>query len=67
MQSLALRRKMPSEALRCIMRCLGARLSWHDEQCTLAEFCAFGARDVAAHIDFAADDRVKAPERANEE
>ena len=30
----ALRRKMPSEALRCIMRCLGQKFSWHDEQCT---------------------------------
>ena len=62
---LALRRNMPSEALRCIMRCLGAKFSWHDEQCTLAEFSAFLSRDIAAHIDFAAEARVKAPAKAD--
>ena len=31
----------------------------HDEQCTLAEFCAYKVRDIALHIDFAAEARVK--------
>ena len=32
---------------------------WHEEQCTLAEFCACVARDVLAHVDFAAEARSK--------
>ena len=58
---------MPSEALRCIMRFVGTNFSWHDEQCTLAEFSACVARDVAAHIDFAAEARVKAPTKTEKE
>ena len=63
----ALRRKMPSEALRIIMGFVGAKFSWHDEQCSLAEFSAYVARDVSAHIDFAADARVKPPRKAEKE
>ena len=36
-------------------------LPWHDEQCTLAEYCAYIARGAIAHIDLAAEARVKIP------
>ena len=58
---------MPSEALRSIMRFVGTKFSWHDEQCNLAEFSAYVARDVSAHIDFAAEARVKPPTKAEKE
>ena len=35
------------------------RCAWYEEQCTLAEFCAYLARYVVAHVDLAAEARVK--------
>ena len=45
---------------------LGFSCKWHEEQCTVAEFCAYVARDVVAHIDLAAEARVNKPRRAAE-
>ena len=56
-----LRRSPPAHGVRTIMAFLGKPCRWHDEQCTLAEFSAYTARDVLAHIDLAAEARVKAP------
>ena len=47
--------------MRTILAFLGKPCRWHDEQCTLAEFSAYIARDVLAHIDLAAEARVKVP------
>ena len=38
--------------------------SWHIEQCTLAEYCAFVARDVLGHMELAAEARVKEGQQA---
>ena len=57
MKSLA--RTLPSEALRTILSFSGMTFAWHDEQCTLAEYSAHIVRDVAAHIDLAAEARIK--------
>ena len=46
---------------------LGLPSKWHDEQCALAEFSAYLARDVIAHIDLAAEARVKKPKRPNQD
>ena len=45
------------------MAFLGMPCRWHEEQCTLAEFSAYIARDVVAHIDLAAEARVKKPSK----
>ena len=37
----------------------GCMCSWHGEQCTLAEFCAYIARDVISHIELAAEAKIK--------
>ena len=50
---------MPAEAMRQILAFCDQPHAWHDEQCTLAEFCAYIAVDVVAHIDLAAEARVK--------
>ena len=42
-----LARRMPAEAARRILAFCDLRCAWHEEQCTLAEFCAYVARDVA--------------------
>ena len=47
------------EAARRILAFSDLRCAWHEEQCTLAEFCAYAARDVVAHVDLAAEARVK--------
>ncbi len=52
-------RSLPSNALRLLLALDGLMCSWHEEQCTLAEYCAYKARDVLAHIDLAAEARVK--------
>ncbi len=52
---------MPAEALRRILSFTDQVHSWHNEQCTLAEFCAYIAVDVLAHVDLAAEARVKPP------
>ena len=36
---------------------LGIRCKAHTEQCSIAEFAAYVCRDVAAHIDLAAEAR----------
>ena len=56
-----LQRRMPAEASRRILAFSGDMCAWHDEQCTLAEFCAYMARDVLAHIELSAEARVKQP------
>ena len=56
-----LKRTMPAEAMRQILAFCDQPHCWHDEQCTLAEFCAYIAVDVVAHIDLAAEARVKPP------
>ena len=56
-----LRRTMPAQALRQISAFCYRPHAWHDEQCTLAEFCAYIAVDVIAHVELAAEARVKAP------
>ena len=43
------------------MAMLGQMSSAHAEQCSVAEHSAFVARDVLAHIDLAAEARVKPP------
>ena len=60
---VTLKRTMPAEAMRQILNFCGQPHAWHDEQCTLAEFCAYIAVDVVAHIDLAAEARVKPPTR----
>ncbi len=52
-------RRMPVEATRRILAFSNHHCRWHEEQCTLAEFCAYVARDVLAHVDLAAEARVK--------
>ena len=61
-----LRRTMPLEAMRQILAFCDQHHAWHDEQCSLAEFCANLAIDVVAHIDLAAEARVKPPKKKNE-
>ena len=56
-----LQRTMPAQAMRQILAFCDQPHSWHDEQCTLAEFCAYIIRDVMAHVDLAAEARVKPP------
>ena len=56
-----LQRSPPGHAVRTILAFLGLPCKWHEEQCTVAEFTAFIARDVLAHIDLAAEARVKKP------
>ena len=46
-----LARRLPAEAERRILAFSDLRCAWHEEQCTLAEFCAYVARDVVAHVD----------------
>ena len=50
-----LQRSPPAHGVRTIMAFLGKPCRWHDEQFTLAEFSAYIARDVIAHIDLAAE------------
>ena len=57
----AVRRTLPSQASRAILAFCGHACSWHEEQCSLAEFCAYIARDVLSHIELAAEARVRAP------
>ena len=47
------------------MAFLGKPCRWHDEQFTLAEFSEYIARDVIAHIELAAETRVKTPVISN--
>ena len=49
---------MPSQAIRQILAFLNTICEWHPEQCTLAEYSAFIARDVMAHVDLAAEARI---------
>jgi len=54
-----LQRSAPAHGVRTILAFLGMPCRWHDEQCTLAEFSAYIVRDVMAHVDLAAEARVK--------
>ena len=54
-----LHRTMPAEAMRRLLAFADHVYSVHPEQPTLAEYCAQVARDVIAHIELAAEARVK--------
>ena len=58
-----LRRSPPGQGVRIILAFLGLPCKWHEEQCTVAEFTAYVSRDVLAHIDLAAEARVKKPSK----
>jgi hypothetical protein len=58
-----LQRTMPTHGMRLILGFLGVPCKWHDEQCTIAEFSAYIARDVIAHIDLAAEAKAKKSKR----
>ena len=60
----ALRRTMTAEGIRRILAFADMQCSWHIEQCTLAEYCAFVSRDVLGHMELAAEARVKEGQRA---
>ena len=60
---LELNRRPPGHGMRIILEFLQLPCRWHKEQCTLAEFSAYVARDVTAHIDLAAEARVKEPQK----
>ena len=63
-----LRRTMPLHATRKILayststvlgnECNSIICSWHEEQCTLAEFCSHIAQDVLSHMELAAGART---------
>ena len=54
-----LRRSQSVEGIRLILAFSGHVCKWHPEQLTLAEYCAFAARDVIAHLELAAEAKVK--------
>ena len=54
-----LRRTMAAAALQRILAFADFQSACHDEQCTLAEYCAHMVRDVVVHSQLAADARVK--------
>ena len=62
-----LERTMPAEATRCILAFCDRRSKWHPEQPTLAEFSAHVARDVIAHVELAAEARIKKPRKTAED
>jgi hypothetical protein len=62
-----LRRTMAGHAMRIILSYLGLPSKWHPEQCTLAEFICHTVRDVIAHVDLAAEARVKKPRKSAED
>ena len=62
-----LQRTMPAEALRRILAFSDQVHAWHDQQCTLAEFCAQIAVNVVAHIELAAEARIKPPTKKKDD
>ena len=62
-----MQRTMPMHGTRLILAFLGIPCRWHGEQCTLAEFSAYIARDVTAHIDLAAEARIRKPKKKVED
>lgn len=54
-----LQRTMGQHAVRLILAFADFSLKCHPEQCSLAEFSSYTVRDVIAHIDLAAEARVK--------
>ena len=60
---MRLRRTPPFQGIRIILAFLALPCKWHEEQCTVAEFTAYWSRDVLAHIDLAAEARVKKPSK----
>ena len=51
--------QIPAHAFRYLLAFSDLVCHAHAEQCTLAEYCAYKARDVLAHIDLAAEARQK--------
>ena len=51
--------QIPAHVFRQLLAFSGLVCHAHAEQCTLAEYCAYKARDVLAHIDLAAAARQK--------
>ena len=60
---MRLRRTPHFQGIRIILAFLALPCKWHEEQCTVAEFTAYWSRDVLAHIDLAAEARVKKPSK----
>ena len=54
-----LQRTLPLHTSRTILSLCGCVCSYHDEQCSLAEFSAYVARDVISHIELSAQARIK--------
>ena len=60
------RRSAPGHGIRLILAFMDLPCKWHGEQCTVAEYGAYIARDVLAHIDLAAEARIKKPKTCAE-
>ena len=60
------RRSPPGHGIRLILAFAGLPCKWYEEQCTVAEFAAYISRDVMAHIDLAAEARVKKPRKQSQ-
>ena len=60
---MRLRRTPPFQGIRIILAILACPCKWHEEQCTVAECTAYWSRDVLAHIDLAAEARIKKPKK----
>ena len=58
-----LRRSPPGHGIRIILVFMELPCKWHEEQCTVAKFAAYISRDVMAHMDLAAEARVKKPRK----
>ena len=58
-----LQRSAPIHGVRTVLAFRGMPCRWHDEQCTLAELSAFIVRDVMAHVELAAEARIKKPDK----
>ena len=56
-------RSAPGHGIRLILAFMDLPCKWHEEQCTVAEYGAYIARDVLAHIDLAAEARIKKPKK----
>ena len=58
-----LRRSPPGHGIRIILAFMELPCKWHEEQCTVADSAAYISRDVMAHMDLAAEARVKKPRK----
>ena len=62
-----MKRSMPTEGVRRLLAFSDHVCSWHEEQLTLAEYSAFVIRDIIAHVELAAEARVKqSPKKAED-